>query len=267
MADTNLDADLLANFIHQAINPLNAICGTIDNIVDGTVPADKRMQKMRAARAQLEQCVSLIRNLAYFAGTATSLTETRSKASVEPCVIPELIIEAIQFFQEVGSVKDVAIELDDPVTQYMVRGVRPLLRQVFMNLIDNAVKYSQPHSKVVIHPWIQKSTQNLLVSISSAGTPVNKGEEEKIFEVGFRGQNARAKTLSGSGLGLPICRMIMRSHFEGDIALEPTPQQGETIFLLRFPKFELLPNRISPETGRREQARKSKPKGRAHNRR
>jgi hypothetical protein len=60
------DLTLLSNFLHQVINPLNGVCGTLDNITDGVVPPGSVMQRLKASRAQLEHCVALIRNLAFF---------------------------------------------------------------------------------------------------------------------------------------------------------------------------------------------------------
>jgi hypothetical protein len=55
----------LANFVHQVVNPMNGVIGTLSNITDGTYTDAVVNQKINASRAQLEQCISLIRNLAY----------------------------------------------------------------------------------------------------------------------------------------------------------------------------------------------------------
>jgi signal transduction histidine kinase len=258
------DANLLANFIHQVINPLNAVCGTLDNLADGTLTGARRFQRLRAARAQLEQCVGLVRNLAYFAGTSLGPTGTRNVPADEDCVVPEIIIEAAQFFQEMAASRGIKIRLDDRVTQYTIKGSKPLLRQVFMNLFDNAVKYSGNDTEITVHPWVQKDTKNLLITVSNRGISIDKGEEEKIFEVGYRGNQARQKIATGSGLGLNICQIILQTAFEAKIGVEPSHTAGETVFLLRFPGCDVRPNRIIPETGRRE--RTSKAKGPPHRR-
>ena len=54
------DLHLLSNFVHQIINPLNGVIGTLDNIIDGTVPTERRDQRLRAVRAQLELSVLLV---------------------------------------------------------------------------------------------------------------------------------------------------------------------------------------------------------------
>ena len=61
----NIEKLFLSNFVHQVINPLNGVIGTLDNIGDEEYSENIRKQKLNACRGQLEQCVSLIRNLAY----------------------------------------------------------------------------------------------------------------------------------------------------------------------------------------------------------
>ncbi|HEX2206151.1 MAG TPA: HAMP domain-containing sensor histidine kinase [Longimicrobium sp.] len=238
--DQHLDFHLLANFVHQVINPLNGVIGTLDNIIDGTVPAIKRDQRLRAVRAQLEWSVLLVRNLAYF--TKISLNPG---ASIEPdrsrtCVIPQLVIEAAQFFQEPGLSRGVTIHLEDRTTQYAVPGAPDLLRQVFMNLFDNAVKYADEESDVRIRPWIQKKTGHLLLEIENKGAGFSRVESERLFEVGFRGVEAEKRVASGTGLGLYICRRIMEDVHDATIEAEHSKATRTTTFRLRFPDWRIL---------------------------
>ena len=65
--DQIFDLTLMSNFVHQVVNPLNAVCGTLDNIANGDVPAGSVKQRIRASRSQIEYCIELIRNLAFLA--------------------------------------------------------------------------------------------------------------------------------------------------------------------------------------------------------
>lgn len=234
------DLTLLANFIHQIINPLNGVIGTIDNIIDGTVSPDRRDQRLKAARAQLEWTTLLVRNLAYFADT--SLTPGRATKAHESktCVLPQVIIEAAQFFQEVATSRGIAIELEDPHTQYATHGSPDLLRQVFMNLFDNAVKYSDDHSKVIVRSWPQKKTGDLIIEVTNRGLGFSPFEREKLFEVSFRGKEALDKVRSGTGLGLHICKRIVEDLHGGSIEASYAPASRTATFSLRFAKWSIL---------------------------
>jgi len=225
--------NLISNITHQAINPLNGVIGTLDNVVKGIVPDEKKQQRLTSARSQLEYTVSLLRNLAYFAQySGADVLAYRKEAENRKCIIPQVIIEAMMFFQEQGSSHDVSIELANPADQNAVKGNPDLLRQVFMNIFDNAVKYSKPGSKVLVKDWIQKRSGDLIISIS--GQSIGFDPEEDIFSLGVRGRKAREVTSSGSGLGLHICRLIIEKLFNGEIT-GYTRSDGDVVFEIRLP--------------------------------
>src|ERR1700730_14191283 len=131
-AERQLDFGLIANFVHQVINPLNAVSGTLSNLIDGTIQGSRREQRLRAARAQLETTILLVRNLAYFSGISLDPTNVNPGHILQPCVVPKIILEAAQFFAEIGENKGITIRLTDRRTQFTVKGNPDLLRQVFM---------------------------------------------------------------------------------------------------------------------------------------
>lgn len=224
---------LIQNLTHQAINPLNGVIGTLDNLIDGTIKGERREQRMRSARAQLEYTVSLIRNLAYFAQYgAVTFAEPKVKTT-KICVIPQLLIEAAQFFQEQAENDQIRFEVQDRNIQNSVHGDPELLRQVFMNLLDNYTKYGEEESVVEIKHWIQKKTGQLIVEFSGRSTPFSN--DENIFQLGVRGKHAEQKTSSGSGLGLHICRLIIERIFKGKISARFIHDKRLAEFEIRIP--------------------------------
>jgi signal transduction histidine kinase len=230
---------LLANFTHQVINPLSGVIGTLDNVIDGTVTGPRRDQRLKAVRAQLEWVVLLIRNLAYFTSASLDAGSSAEIADARTCVIPKLVIEAALFFQEVGESRGVEIYLEDRKTQYTVGGSPDLLRQVFMNLFDNAIKYADSDTRVIIRPWAQKRTGALIVEVENTGVGFEPTEADRLFEVGYRGPEAKRRLASGTGLGLYICRRIIEDVHHGTIEAEHARASHKTVVRLRFPKWNM----------------------------
>lgn len=229
--DEVFDLALLANFVHQIINPLNGVSGTLDNLIDGTISQARFQQRLTAARAQLENCIQLVRNLAYFSELKGGQFPAGHIKKV--CVVPQIIIEAAMYFQEQGARKNIDVVLDNPHDQHKVEGNPELLRQVFMNLMDNAVKYGQRGYPVVIKTWRQRRTGALLVSVKGRSIHIPPEEREKIFSLGFRSLEAKQQLASGTGLGLHICEKIL-SLFDSTIEVESSTPAGDVTFLIRF---------------------------------
>jgi signal transduction histidine kinase len=239
IAPASFDSALISSFTHQIINPLNGVVGTIDNLIDGTIGQERREQRLKAVRAQLTHAIELVRNLAYLALLSTesgrgSLAQLGSRSTV-----PSVVIEAAMFFQELGSEKGVKIELQDRVTQYQVRGPKDLLRQVFTNLFENALKYGDDNSVVTVTPKVQKNSGALIVDVTNYGAGFNHAEREKIFERGYRGATAQGVLASGSGLGLFICREILAAAFAATIEGEYSGKKRTVTFRIRFPQYTI----------------------------
>jgi K+-sensing histidine kinase KdpD len=223
---------LIANITHQAINPIGGVIGTLDNIIDGTISDDRRDQRLRSARAQLEYTVSLIRNLAFFAqygGDDISIHRT----SIKTTVVPQNLIEAAMFFQEQGQNRGIRIEVADRNIQNSIKGDPDLMRQVFMNIFDNYIKYAKDDAVVEVRHWIQRKTSDLIISINGVSTPFDSTED--IFALGVRGKHAEHTTSAGSGLGLHICKLIVNKVFNGKISASYIHSSGIANFEIRIP--------------------------------
>ena len=231
--DQIFDLTLMSNFVHQVVNPLNAVCGTLDNIASGDVPPGSVKQRVRAARSQIEYCVELIRNLAFLAEYQRDPDGYVKSHSIEIAVIPQILIEAAQFFQETARKKKIKIHLSDRETQFKVHAQKALLRQVFINLFDNAVKYGHQSTDVIVNCHIQKKTGDLMLELINVSDPVPRDHWERIFEAGHRGENARQLVATGTGLGLYICRLIL-SVYKGTIEYRGRVN-SESIFSIRIP--------------------------------
>ena len=229
--ESNFDLILLANFVHQVINPLNGVIGTLDNLTDGTIGDERRIQRTAAARAQLEGCVNLLRNLAFLVQSPQSL-QPEDKRIV---ILPQIIIKAAMYFQEEAGNRDVRIELTDKKTQNRCNAHPELIRQVLMNIFDNCTKYSKSGTHVFVEQWIQKSTGNAMITVKNTPSyTFNPDDLGKIFDMGFRGDNAKRAVASGTGLGMYICKQIIEDMHGG--RLEVHTDKGDLKFMIRIPE-------------------------------
>lgn len=224
-----IDLTLLANFTHQVINPLNGVAGTLDNLIDGTIGENRREQRTKAARAQLEGVITLVRNLAY-------LSSAQYEAGIPNrlIVLPQVIIEAAMYYQEEAATKRIRIDLLNRADQNKVPGHPEALRQVLMNLFDNAVKYSRVGSTVTIEQWIQSGSNYGIITVRSVpDRHVTESDFSKMFDLGYRGENAKATIASGTGLGLFICRHLMEQRIHGSITIQR--DKDGLVFMLKIP--------------------------------
>lgn len=228
----------LANFVHQVVNPLNGVIGTLDNISDKTYKGPVADQKINACRAQLEQCVTLIRNLAYLSDyffEASGKDALRKARESGTSVLPQVIIEALQFFQIAADKKHLKIELLDSKNQYRI-AVRPeLLKQVFINLFDNWLKYGLHDQTVSITTSVNRKKE-LVVEVTGNSIGFSNHDAERIFELGFRSKEAEGRVAQGSGIGLYICRQIVELTLGGSISATHQPRTSKTTFRISIPK-------------------------------
>jgi K+-sensing histidine kinase KdpD len=228
-APAQLDLPLLANFVHQVVNPLNGVAGTLDNLLEGIISEERKPQRLRAVRAQVEHCITLLRNLAFLAKASSEEAEFGSRT----VVLPQVIIEAAMFFQEEAETKKIRIELKDRRTQNAVVARPELVRQVLMNLFDNAVKYSKFGTSIEVQQRIQSQTGDALIEVRNVPQGrLSQEDATKIFELGVRGSNAKAIIASGTGLGLYICRQIL-ALYGGSIAVQHDGQH--ILFTVKIP--------------------------------
>ena len=208
------DLMLLANFVHQVVNPLNGVVGTLDNLIDGTIGEDRRVQRTNAAKAQIEGCINLLRNLAFLVRYPQSPDVIERKT----VVLPQVIIEAAMYFQEEAGNRGISIDLQDRQTQNRCRAHPDLIRQVLMNIFDNCAKYSMNDTKVVVEQWIQRRTGMAMISVSNTPLyPIGNDDIQRMFDLGFRGDNAKRAVASGTGLGMYICKQIIEEMHGGHL--------------------------------------------------
>lgn len=110
-----------------------------------------------------------------------------------------------------------------------------LIMQVIINLVDNAIKYTQKGSRINISAYAKNS--NIVVDVSDDGPGIPEQNKAQVFEMFFTGQNQIADSHRSLGLGLALCRTILAAH-KGTLTLRDNEPHG-CIFSFELPKSEV----------------------------
>ncbi len=161
----------------------------------------------------------------------TRLEQGRTQLLFEDLDMREVINASLEVTRPLFSSKNQKITFHMPEARYMVRGDRPHLEQVLINLLSNAHKYSPEGSQVDVR--LTRSGGECLVMVRDQGPGVPEEERERIFERFYRSSIHRQDRTPSTGLGLPIARTIAEMH-RGRVWIEPAPGAG-SIFTLALP--------------------------------
>jgi len=148
----------------------------------------------------------------------------KAKLKIEPnsLSLQPLCQESISQFSKRLQEKSQTLETDLPQDLPTVYADRELVRQVIVNLIDNAIKYT-PEGGTIKISLLHRTTQKVQVSVSDTGPGIPEAKKESIFEGHFRLK--RDESQEGYGLGLSLCRKIIRAHY-GQIWVDSVPNEG-----------------------------------------
>ena len=170
--------------------------------------------------------------------------EGRAPIAVEECDLRELVNEATETAQILAEAKEIAVSATIPETPVLVRVDRSRVRQLLLNLVTNAVKYTGRRGEVGLELDDQGSTVHLVVRDTGIG--IAAGDLPHIFDRFWRADPARSRDAdrAGTGLGLAITKWVAEAH-GGSIAVQSRPGRGTT-FTVSLPRS---PNSAATSVG------------------
>jgi heavy metal sensor kinase len=216
-----------ADASHELRTPLTAVKGQVEVALTRPREPDAYREVLQNVNEEVDRLIRLVGSL---------LTLARADAgqipvSPEAIDVADLVAAAVEQVRPAAQQRDVELALapGPPVT---LRADEDLLLQLFLNLLDNAIKYT-PSGGRVTAGW---STDNSRVELWVRDTGAGIGPEHlpHVFDRFYRADKARSRAEGGVGLGLSICRWIAEAH-GGSISVESTPGQGST-FTARLPR-------------------------------
>lgn len=226
---------VLAMLAHDLRNPLTAAAIAFETLelADSNGSDQSTLLKQQIGKQAQNQFRIMNRMITDILQTA------RSKSSglyIQPqhIQLQPLCAEVLQQFTPAFQSKALAIDTDIPQDLPAAYADEELIRQVLVNLLDNAVKYTPAGGKVHVSV-LHRTTQKIQISICDDGPGIPDDRAEDIFDGHVRLERDADK--DGYGLGLSLCRQVVRAHY-GHIWVTPAPERG-SCFHFTLPVYQL----------------------------
>lgn len=201
--------EFLQNLSHELKTPIFAIQGYVDTLLNGALENPNVNRKfLNSTSRNIDRLVNLADDL----DEISRLEGGEQKLLMQNFVIQELIKDVYESLAINADEKQIKLIIkkgcEVPLT---VNADKEKIRQVIINLVDNAIKYGKQHG--VIEASIYKiDSKRILVEITDDGMGIAEEHLGRIFERFYRTDTARSRKIGGSGLGLAICKHIIEAH-------------------------------------------------------
>jgi signal transduction histidine kinase len=227
--------EYLQNVSHQLVAPLNAIKWHIENLTEARVGIERGRKVLRSVYSQASQAVHLAKNFALMSNLEEDHALSSLREPLQPVNLCRLMVNLADDFQPQGWDKEIQIGVkDEPLNQAPdVLVIKPLISQVFSNILENAVKYAKKASRIVIDGVHNPIRDVVSVSVHNHGISLARPDAARVFDRGFRTQEARNLYPAGTGFGLYIAKKIVEIH-EGEIAASGD-EFGRVVFTVTLP--------------------------------
>jgi len=225
----NIRRDFVANVSHELKTPITAIKGFVETLIDGAKNNPEDLSRFLAIIAtQSGRLNAIIEDL--LALSRIEQGTEKAEISLEKGKICDVIHAAILSCDVKAKKKKIKVDLNCP-DNFAADINAPLLEQAVINLIDNAIKYSEPESTV--HISSIRSKAEAVIEVCDQGCGIDKEHLPRLFERFYRIDKARSRELGGTGLGLAIVKHIAQAH-NGHVCVESTLGKG-SIFSIHLP--------------------------------
>lgn len=197
----------IANISHDFRSPLTSIKGYLEAMLDGTIPPEMQGKYLNIVISETERLTKLTNNLL----TMNSLNNG-SVLDISDFDITAIIRQTIGTCEGICEKKNIKFKLVFSDKTLMVTADQGKIQQVIYNLVDNAIKFSNTDSSIIISAY--EKGDKIMVSVKDFGIGIPKDSISKIWDRFYKTDLSRGKDKKGTGLGLAIVKDIIKAHDE-----------------------------------------------------
>ena len=225
----NLRRDFVANVSHELRTPITAIKGAVETLLAGANENPEDCQRfLEIANRQSDRLNAIIEDLLSLSRLERD-AESDEVGRMHEQLLP-ILESALQSCSSIAKSREVDVNLF--CSEEIVANVNSaLLEQAVINLVDNAIKYSESRNFVTVESW--QEGKYVMIKVQDRGQGISKEHLPRLFERFYRVDAARSRAVGGTGLGLAIVKHIVQAH-DGEVTVHSTPGKG-SVFTISLP--------------------------------
>ncbi|MDO5425600.1 MAG: HAMP domain-containing sensor histidine kinase [Eubacteriales bacterium] len=220
----------ISNISHDFRSPLTSIKGYVEAILDGTIPPEMQERYLKIVVSETERLNKLTSDLL----TLNNFDDKKVLLDLSDFDINQVVRDTAAVFEVLCAEKGISFQLTFDSREQMVSADKLKIQQVLYNLVDNAIKFSFPNSKIYLET--SEHHEKVLVSVRDTGEGIPPEIIDKIWERFYKRDSSRGRDKKGTGLGLAITREIITAHGEHINVVSTAGTGTEFTFSLRKTK-------------------------------
>ncbi|CEQ27841.1 HAMP domain-containing sensor histidine kinase [Paraclostridium sordellii] len=228
----NMRSDFVANVTHELKTPLTSISGFVETLrINENIDHKTRDRFLGIIENESDRLKRLIDDILLL-----SFIENKDTISYEKINISNLFKEIYELTINYAKSKNIELRYKIENEDIVINSNRDYIKQIFLNLIDNAIKYTPDGG--FVETSVYQNDENIFINIKDNGIGISKEDTSRVFERFYRVDKARSRDVGGTGLGLAIVKHIVKS-LNGTIDIKSELNVG-TEFIVSIPKKNFL---------------------------
>lgn len=233
----NYRKEFIGDISHELKTPIFAIQGFIETLLNGAIDDEEvNRQFLKKAMRNVNRLTFLTKDLMEISKLETG----ELKSEIQDIYLGDLVADVVESLQYKAQKENVELKVEDIGKNVLVNADRNQIKQVLINLVENAIKYNRQNGRVTVgtKPF-SKDNSRVLVYVQDTGIGIDQQYIDRVTERFFRVDKSRSREKGGTGLGLAIVKHIMEAHGE-KFFIESTPGVGST-FSFTLTKVQRTP--------------------------
>jgi signal transduction histidine kinase len=200
-----LQTDLISEFVHEIRTPLSALSAAAHLLKNNRIAEDQKKKMIEILEAEIDSLSDM--SSAFL--DLVRFESGRKQYKVTDINICDILTDCYEIVISEAKKNNLKFELDLPETMPIIAGDYKQLKQAFLNLLNNAIKYNKEGGEVTLKAWVE--SDQIIVSIADTGLGIPEDEQTRVFEKFYRVRSHRDQ-VQGTGLGLSVVKQIIQGH-------------------------------------------------------